>query len=100
MLTKSEVTRILQDHQSYLASEFGVSRVGLFGSFSRDAYDEASDVDLVIEFERPIGFQFMALADYLETILGKDVDILTPTAISKIRVADVADQIEDSLIYV
>ena len=100
MLTRNEITSILQNHQPYLRSEFNVRRVGLFGSFSRDAYDETSDVDLVVEFERPIGFRFMELADYLEEILGKEVDILTPTAIREIRVADVADEIEASIIYV
>ena len=100
MLTRKKITDILHDHQPYLRSEFSVNRVGLFGSYSRETYDEASDVDLVVEFERPIGFRFMELADYLETILGTDVDILTPTAISNIRVADVADEIGDSIVYV
>ena len=100
MLTRDEITTILHEHQPYLRSKYNVSKMGLFGSFSRGDYDETSDIDLVVEFERPIGFQFMELADYLEAILGKDVDILTTAAIREIRVADVHDEVEGSIIYV
>ena len=49
-----------------LASEYGVKRIGLFGSYARDASTEKSDIDLVVEFSHPIGFRFVEFADYLE----------------------------------
>jgi predicted nucleotidyltransferase len=46
----------------------------LFGSFARGDADLASDVDLVVEFDRPIGLRFMELCDYLEECLGREVE--------------------------
>jgi predicted nucleotidyltransferase len=51
--------------------------MGLFGSYAKGQPDDASDVDVVVEFERPIGFKFMELAGYLEGLLSRKVDILT-----------------------
>jgi len=53
----------------------------LFGSYAKGHPNESSDVDLVIEFERPIGFRFFELLDYLEALLGQKVDVLTPAEI-------------------
>ena len=58
------------------------------------------DIDLVIEFSRPIGFRFFALADYLEKLLGAPVDILTPAGIEGIRVPRVAQEIQETIVYV
>jgi predicted nucleotidyltransferase len=53
MLTREEITTILRENHAHLAAEYGVKRVGLFGSYTRNAPTEASDVDLIVEFERP-----------------------------------------------
>jgi uncharacterized protein len=55
---------------------------------------------LVVEFARPIGLQFMELASYLEQVLGKKVDVLTPAGIAGIRSARVAQTIQNSIVYV
>ena len=100
MKNKEEITRILKDNYPYLASEYGVKRIGLFGSYSRDIPDENSDIDLIVEFDRPIGFRFAELAEYLENILGKSVDIVTPAGLQGIRIKEVADSIRESTLYV
>lgn len=100
MLTKEEITRVLRANLPYLAAEYGVKRIGLFGSYAKGTPTEASDVDLVVEFDRPIGFRFMQLADNLESLLGTQVDILTPTGIQAIRVERIARSIEGSVVYV
>jgi hypothetical protein len=100
MLTKKEITEILREERPYLASEYGVKRIGLFGSYARDVPTETSDVDLVVEFDRPMGFRFTEFAEYLEHLLGKKVDILTPAGIQGIRVEQVAERIEESIVYV
>ena len=84
----------------YLAVEYGVSRIGLFGSFASQTADEKSDIDLLVEFHRPIGFRYMELVDYLEALLGHEVDVLTPAGLQGIRVKQVADRINESLVYV
>ena len=99
MLTKDKIIHLLQREQAYLASEFGVSKIGLFGSYAKGQSDENSDIDLLVEFERPIGFQFFDLVDYLETVLGRKVDILTPAGVQNIRIRGVAKSIAEGLLY-
>lgn len=100
MLTKEKILTTLRQQQAYLAVQYGVKRIGLFGSYAKDKSTETSDVDLVIEFERPIGFKFIELTEYLEILLGKKVDVLTPTGIQGIRITHIAQDIKEHLIYV
>jgi hypothetical protein len=100
MLTKDRITELLQEQNTYLATEFGVRRIGLFGSASRNRSGDASDIDLVVEFERPIGLRFMELGDYLESLLGRKVDLLTPAGIQAIRSQAIRQEISESIVYV
>ena len=100
MLTKEKITTLLKEKQAYLAAEFGVARIGLFGSYEKGTAQENSDIDLVIEFSHPIGFRFIALVEYLEELLGAPVDILTPAGIEGIRIPRVAKEIQESVAYV
>jgi predicted nucleotidyltransferase len=100
MLDRERVEELLRERSRYLSDEFGVRRIGLFGSFSRGDAGEASDVDLVVEFDRPIGLRFMNLADYLEGLLGRRVDLLTPEGLRSIRNPRIAREIATSLRYV
>ena len=100
MLTREKVTKILREKYPYLVSEYGVKRIGLFGSFAKDLSTEASDVDIVVEFEYPIGFKFIEFTEYLESLFGRDVDVLTHAGIQGIRVDRIARSIEESIVYV
>jgi hypothetical protein len=59
-----------------------------------------SDVDIVAEFERPIGLRFVEFSQHIEHVLGHRADILTPAGVSGIRNRRIAREIEGSLIYV
>jgi predicted nucleotidyltransferase len=72
----------------------------LFGSYAKDIPTEASDIDLVVEFEWPLGFKFIELSEYLERLLGQEVDILTPAGIQGIRIDHIAQSIEENIVYV
>ena len=100
MLTKDRIVELLQEQNTYLAREFGVRKIGLFGSFAKGLSSDSSDIDLVVEFESPIGLRFMELADYLESLFGRRVDILTPTGIQAIRQKTIAKSISESIVYV
>ncbi len=99
-MNREEIIALLRQHYAYLAAEYGIKRIGLFGSYAQGEPSEASDIDLIVEFERPIGFRFVELAEYLEKVLGREVDLLTPTGIRGIRLPWVAADIERSIIYV
>lgn len=100
MLTRETVIERLRERDPCLRNEFGVKRIGLFGSFARETADETSDVDIVVEFQQPIGFKFIEFVDYLEQVLGREVDVLTPAGLQGIRVPNVARTIAESVIYV
>jgi predicted nucleotidyltransferase len=100
MLTRDEITAVLRENLPYLASEYGVRRIGLFGSYAKDMPTESSDIDIVVEFARPIGFRFTELTEYLEGLLGKTVDVLTPAGIQGIRIEGIARSIRESIVYV
>lgn len=100
MLTKEKIAEILREKYPYLIAKYGVKSLGLFGSYARGEQTEDSDVDLVAEFERPIGLNFIEFAEYIENILGKKADILTPEGVRRITVQKIARNIEQSIIYV
>jgi predicted nucleotidyltransferase len=100
MLTKERIVELLRKEHSFLAAEYGVKRIGLFGSYAKGLSTEASDVDLLVEFERPIGFRFVELAEHLESLLGKPVELLTPAGLQAVRVDRVGRSIEESVEYV
>ncbi len=64
-----------------LKDEYSIKRIGLFGSFSNDSYNEDSDIDLLVELEKPIGWKFFSLELYLEEIFNKKIDLVTRNAL-------------------
>lgn len=100
MVNREELVALLRQDYPDLAARYGIRRIGLFGSYAHGESSEASDVDLIVEFERPIGFRFVELAEYLENLLGRSVDLLTPAGVRGIRLPWVAAEIERSIIYV
>jgi predicted nucleotidyltransferase len=81
-MNREQAIRILSSHKVDLARRFGVSSLSLFGSVSRDEADAGSDVDLLVEFDRPVGyFLLFALQDHLESVLGCKVDLGTPDSL-------------------
>jgi predicted nucleotidyltransferase len=100
MLTRDKLIQLLQREHAYLNTEFGVSKIGLFGSYAKGQPGETSDIDILVEFERPIGFRFLDLVDYLEAVLGCKVDVLTPAGVQNIRIDRVAKSIAESIVYV
>lgn len=100
MQTKEEILTLLREAYPHLASEYGVKRIGLFGSYVRGTANQQSDVDLVVEFSRPIGFRFIELSEHLEQLVGRKVDLLTPAGIQAIRLSHVAQSILENTVYV
>ncbi len=94
------IVRKLNALRPYLSEKYGVSRIAIFGSYAKGRPSERSDLDLLVEFERPIGLEFNELVEYLEKELGLKVDILTPVGLQGIRVPHVAKDIARALIDV
>ncbi len=54
-----EVIGKIKSQYPNLSSEFGIKRIGVFGSVAKKADRDQSDIDLVVEFDRPIGLKFI-----------------------------------------
>jgi uncharacterized protein len=78
MLKRQEIENIISENMLYLKQKYGVKKIGLFGSFVRNEETINSDVDILVEFERSIGWDFFDLQDFLEQKLGTKVDLVTP----------------------
>ncbi len=100
MNTRADILQKIKKEYPYLASEFGVKRIGLFGSVARQSEHADSDIDLIVEFSKPIGLRFIFFVEYIEKLLGKRVDVLTEEGIKNIRVKNVASSIKKDIIYV
>jgi len=62
----------------------GVASLRIFGSAGRDAMTDESDVDILVEFDRPVGaFELLDLQDELAQALGRPVDLVTPAAVKQ-----------------
>jgi uncharacterized protein len=81
-MKQDAVLKILKQKNAELTQQFGVKSLLLFGSVARNEDTSTSDVDLLVEFNRPVGyFGLFALQDYLEDLLGCSVDLGTPESL-------------------
>ena len=77
-MKQDAVLQVLKQKNAEITSKFGVKSLLLFGSVARNEATSTSDVDLLVEFNRPVGyFGLFALQDYIEKLLGCRVDLGT-----------------------
>jgi hypothetical protein len=81
MPTIQQIKSILAQHKSELTEKYHLRKLGVFGSYARKNKTSQSDVDLLVEFEKPIGLEFVTLAEELESLLGIKVDLVSINAI-------------------
>lgn len=75
---KSEVLNDIKKNKPELKKRFNVKRIGIFGSYARGDYRKDSDLDVLIELNKPLGiFGLMELEDYLGSLIGKKIDLVT-----------------------
>jgi predicted nucleotidyltransferase len=87
MLTRADIENKLRKLKPELADKFHVSRIGYFGSFASNSQTEKSDLDLLVEFSKPIGWEFFTLESFLEKSFGIPIDLVTPNALKE-RIKD------------
>jgi len=75
------VIQILQTLKPYLHERWGVTELAVFGSVARGEAEIGSDVDILFDYDRPMGLELVALANFLEEKLGCDVDLLSKKGI-------------------
>jgi len=75
--TKDDVIKIIKNEFPYLHKKYGITKIAIFGSFAKGSAKRMSDVDILVKLGKPLGLEFVGLADYLEKVLGRKVDIAT-----------------------
>lgn len=81
MKTLDEVIGSLKELEPELADKYKVKSLAVFGSFARNQQVENSDIDILVEFSEPVGFEFFRLQRFIEEKLGIKVDLVTKDAI-------------------
>jgi len=71
-LTEPEKQKIIK-----ICKSSDISYCAVFGSFARGDATLDSDIDLLVRFSKPVGYRFFGLAEELEAVLGKQVDLAT-----------------------
>jgi len=79
-----------------LQKKYPIEKLALFGSITRADFTPQSDVDILVEFNGDIGWEFFDLAEELEKIVGRKVDLVSGKAIK----AHYLPYIKKDLIYV
>ena len=83
MANLSYIKAILSKNKQRLATKYGLSSVAIFGSFARNENTANSDVDILVDFKKPIGIGFIDLAEELENILGIKVDLVSKNGVKE-----------------
>jgi predicted nucleotidyltransferase len=81
----ADIKSIIQQHRSELKDRYFVQEIGIFGSYVRGEQSEKSDIDILVELEKPVGFfKFLELEEFLEDLLGLKVDLVTRKALKPV----------------
>lgn len=76
--------------------KYHLRSIGIFGSFTRPDFNEDSDIDILVEFDQPVGIEFIDLAEELEDLLKIKVDLVSKKGIKPRYLKE----IQKDLIYV
>lgn len=72
----------LRENKPVLEEKYKVKTLGVFGSYVRGEQKISSDLDILVEFEKPVGlFEFMELEEFLETKMGVKIDLVSKKAL-------------------
>ena len=78
MYTTNQILAILKEKKEYLQKSYPFSELGIFGSYARGDFNEESDIDILVDFDKRIdGFEYIRLAHELEDTFKQKVDIVS-----------------------
>jgi len=82
MKTIAQIRMLLAEHKNELIEKYGITEIGIFGSYLREEQKETSDIDILVEFKRPVGMlMFINLKNYLSDLFGVNVDLVMKKAL-------------------
>lgn len=90
----SSIKQILSQHKERLTKKYGLKSIAIFGSYARNQQTMDSDVDILVEFNRPVGIEFIDLADELEQLLSIKVDLVSKDGLKIKYMHSIVDELE------
>ena len=96
MFSEKEIEEKLRAIKPELEKKFSVSAIGFFGSYANGTAHKESDLDILVEFSKPVGWSFFTLEKYLEQVFQTRIDLATKKALRR----NWATSILDSVHYV
>ena len=92
--TLDDVKAKIKSNLGFIESEYGVKEIGVFGSTARGDSRDDSDIDILVDFSRSLGFiKFIKLENYLTKILNKQVDLISKKALKPIIKDDILKEV-------
>ena len=92
--SRQDILASLKNLKKVVAKEYSVKTIGVFGSVARDEQTLQSDIDLLVEFSKPVGFvTFMRLENFLSEQLGNKVDLVTSDSLKPVIRLDVLSEV-------
>ena len=83
MKTKIDIENKLKELKPILIQKYFVDKIGVFGSYSRNEQNKESDIDILVSFKRPLGWDFFDLQELLESELKLKVDLVSEKALKE-----------------
>ena len=83
MTDLNSIKQILTQLKPELTDKYHVSSIGLFGSIVRDDFNSNSDIDIIVDFSKPIGIEFIDLAEFIERKLKKSIDLVSKNGVKQ-----------------
>ena len=96
MINKENIANILKANKLDLLARYHLKSIGIFGSFTREDFKDDSDIDILIDYDQPIGIEFIDLAEELEKILNLKVDLVSKNGVKP----KYLEEIQKDLVYV
>jgi predicted nucleotidyltransferase len=93
--TRDDVVAKIKTNRRAL-KRYGVKSLALFGSAARNKLRKRSDIDILVQFDKTTWTNYIGLKFYLEDLLGREVDLVTPKALKPAT----KPSIEKDLLYV
>lgn len=94
MQSTQEILSKLRELKPILKKDYSVKEIGLFGSFAVGNAKDESDIDLLVELEKPIGWKFFSLEIYLEKVFGRKIDLVTKNALRQRLKENILNQVK------
>lgn len=83
MLSAKQIEDTLTELKPFLSQQYNVEKIGYFGSFAKNNASAESDLDILVEFSKPIGWEFFTLEKFLEDTFSVKVDLVTRKALKE-----------------